>query len=174
MSSETQGFDKAIWQCYNSHMTHNTLALETNQPTYPAGFLSKILHGLGAKDTNNPSSLMESVQKGFSFSVFEAVQKEIDIPQKQLSEILGIPTRTLSRRKEANHLSAVESDRLYRIIRIYTFTVDVLGNAEKARKWLKHPNTELGGEMPLELLDTDIGSGLVEDVLNRIKYGIYG
>ena len=151
-------------------MTHNTLTFETNQITY----LPRLLRGLGKKAVNNPSLLMESVQKGFPFSVFEAVQKEIDIPQKQLSEILGIPTRTLSRRKDEKHLSAVESDRLYRVIRIVSFAGEVLGEPEKARKWLKQPNIELGGEIPLELLDTDIGSGLVEDVLLRIKFGIYG
>ena len=151
-------------------MTHNALTFETDT----SNFLPSLFGSLGKKAVSNPGSLMESVQKGFPFSTFEAVQKEIDISQKELSEILGIPTRTLSRRKEANHLSAVESDRLYRIIRIISFTVEVLGDLEKTRKWLKHPNIELGGETPLALLDTDIGVGLVEDVLNRIKYGIYG
>jgi putative toxin-antitoxin system antitoxin component (TIGR02293 family) len=151
-------------------MTQNALTFETTQTT----FLPSLFGSLGKKAVNSPGSLMESVQKGFPFSTFEAVQKELDISQKELSEILGIPTRTLSRRKDANHLSAVESDRLYRIIRIVSFTVEVLDDLEKARKWLKHPNIELGGETPLALLDTDIGVCLVEDVLNRIKYGIYG
>jgi uncharacterized protein (DUF2384 family) len=32
----------------------------------------------------------------------------------------------------------------------------------------------LGGDPPLLLLDTEIGERRVEDLLNRINYGIYG
>jgi len=119
------------------------------------------------------SSLRAFVLKGFPFSAFEAVQKEIDLPQNQLSDILGIPARTIARRKNSR-LTAIESDRLYRVAWILAFTADVLGTIEKARAWLKTPNRGLGGEIPLVLLDTDIGARQVEDVLQRLKYGIYG
>jgi putative toxin-antitoxin system antitoxin component (TIGR02293 family) len=119
------------------------------------------------------SSLRASVLKGFPFSAFEAVQKEIDLPQNQLSDILGIPARTMARRKN-NHLSAIESDRLYRVAWVLAFATEVFGNAEKARVWLKSPNHELGDEVPLYFLDTDIGSRQVEEELQRIKYGIFG
>ena len=45
---------------------------------------------------------------------------------------------------------------------------------DKARAWLKHPNRGLGDEVPLSLLDTDIGARQVEDVLIRLEYGIHG
>jgi putative toxin-antitoxin system antitoxin component (TIGR02293 family) len=128
----------------------------------------------GKKKTASASDLRASVVKGLPFSAFEAVQKEIDLPQNQLSSILGIPTRTMARRKENQQLTSVESDRLYRVARVFVFTVDVLGDLEKARTWLKSPNRGLGGEIPLTLLDTDIGARQVEDVLQRLKYGIYG
>jgi putative toxin-antitoxin system antitoxin component (TIGR02293 family) len=126
------------------------------------------------KKAASASDLRSSVLKGFPFSAFEAVQKEIDLPQNQLSSILGIPTRTMARRKENQQLTSVESDRLYRVARVFAFTVEVLGDTEKARTWLKSPNRGLGGEVPLTLLDTDIGAEQVEDVLQRLKYGIYG
>lgn len=130
-------------------------------------------YGAGNKK-NEQRDLRAAVLKGFPFSSFETVQKEIDLPQQQLSEILGIPTRTIARRKEDRHLSPVESDRLYRVARIIAFTVEVLGDIDKARVWLKSPNRGLGDIVPLTLLDTDIGVCQVEDVLKRIKYGIYG
>lgn len=117
---------------------------------------------------------MESIRIGFPFSVFEAVQEEIALSQKQLSEILGMSTRTITRRKVEKLLTPVESDRLYRIVRVFSFTIDVLGDIEKARGWLTTPNLELGSNLPIQLLDTDIGVMLVEDVLKRIRYGIYG
>jgi putative toxin-antitoxin system antitoxin component (TIGR02293 family) len=140
------------------------------------GQVQKIL-GTRVDDTKKnatASDLRSSVLKGLPFSAFEAVQKEIGLPQNQLSNILGIPTRTMARRKENQQLTSVESDRLYRVAWVFAFTVDVLGDIDKARTWLKSPNRGLGGEVPLTLLDTDIGARQVEDVLQRLKYGIYG
>lgn len=121
----------------------------------------------------SPAEIRSSVQRGFPFSSFERLQTEIDVPQKELSELLGIPTRTIARRKEEKRLTPVESDRLYRLSRVLAFTVEVLGSSEKARTWLKKPNRSLGGEIPLSLLDTDIGAQQVTDVLMRLRYGIY-
>jgi uncharacterized protein (DUF2384 family) len=49
----------------------------------------------------------------------------------------------------------------------------VLGSIDKARIWLKTSNRALGCEMPLDLLDTDIGTREVEEVLLRLNYGIF-
>jgi putative toxin-antitoxin system antitoxin component (TIGR02293 family) len=49
----------------------------------------------------------------------------------------------------------------------------VLGDADKARRWLKAPNRALGGEVPFDLLDTDIGAHQIEDVLMRLNHGIF-
>jgi putative toxin-antitoxin system antitoxin component (TIGR02293 family) len=113
------------------------------------------------------------VLKGFPFAVFESVQKVTRLSQNQLSSILGISTRTLTCRKIKNHFNSVESNLLYRIARVLVCVVTVLGDIEKARVWLKRPNRGLDGEIPFNLLNTDIGSQQVEDILNRNKFGIY-
>ncbi len=51
--------------------------------------------------------------------------------------------------------------------------VEVLGSLEKARDWLKAPNRALGCEIPLDLLDTEIGTRQVEEVLLRINVAIF-
>lgn len=126
------------------------------------------------KKNPNASDLRSAVLEGFPFSAFEAVQKEIDLPQNQLSALIGIPSRTIARRKEDKQLTPVESDRLYRLARIVAYGHVVLGDMEKVRTWLKTSNRGLGGEIPLSLLATDIGARQVEEVLQRIEYGIYG
>ncbi|MBV8810403.1 MAG: DUF2384 domain-containing protein [Acidobacteriaceae bacterium] len=35
------------------------------------------------------------------------------------------------------------------------------------------PNRALGGETPLDQLDTDTGARVLEDILGRIAYGVY-
>jgi uncharacterized protein (DUF2384 family) len=48
-----------------------------------------------------------------------------------------------------------------------------LGALAKARLWLLAPNRALGGEVPLQMLDTDIGARQVEEVLLRLSYGVF-
>lgn len=135
--------------------------------------IQKILGIDHINQNNNPDEPTLAIQKGFPFSVFESVHKEIGLTKKQLSAILGISSRTISRRKQINRFTKLESDILYRVARVFAYAVTVFGDIEKAIVWLKRPNRGLGGEMPLNLLSTDIGSQQVEDVLHRINYGIY-
>jgi putative toxin-antitoxin system antitoxin component (TIGR02293 family) len=51
--------------------------------------------------------------------------------------------------------------------------VDVLGEREKALRWLGSPNKALGGRRPLDLLDTGLGAKQVEQILGRIESGVY-
>jgi putative toxin-antitoxin system antitoxin component (TIGR02293 family) len=57
--------------------------------------------------------------------------------------------------------------------RVYANAIEMLGGEEIAIQWLGTPNRALGGERPLDLLDTDTGVRMVEDILGRIAYGVY-
>jgi len=70
-------------------------------------------------------------------------------------------------------LTSSESDRTVRMARVYANAVEMLGDEGKAIEWLGTPNRALGGESPLDQLDTDTGARMVEDILGRIAYGIY-
>ena len=48
---------------------------------------------------------------------------------------------------------------------------DYLGDAERARRWLKRPNHALGGLAPVAAIDTELGARQVENLLGRIAYG---
>jgi putative toxin-antitoxin system antitoxin component (TIGR02293 family) len=57
--------------------------------------------------------------------------------------------------------------------RIYANAVEMIGDEDKAIEWLDTPNRALGGEKPLDHLDTDTGARMVEDILGRIADGVY-
>jgi putative toxin-antitoxin system antitoxin component (TIGR02293 family) len=95
------------------------------------------------------------------------------ITREEISSTLDLPPRTLARRKQERRLRRDESDRLFRLVRIAAQTSAVLGSEEKAARWLHTPNRALGGKPPLGLLDTDLGSRQVEEVLGRIEHGVY-
>lgn len=45
-------------------------------------------------------------------------------------------------------------------------------NREKAQTWLRRPTSPLGGRRPLDLLDSEPGAGVVEQLLYRIGQGV--
>lgn len=118
-------------------------------------------------------ALRAAVRKGLPFASVLAVLAQLDLPQAALAKLLSIPTRTLARRQAARWLQPDESDRLYRVARIVTLANSALGTTLAARTWLTSTNRALGGESPLNLLDTEIGARRVEEVLERINYGIF-
>jgi len=139
----------------------------------------RVLRVLGDKTSSKKkpvgaTHLRDMVLRGYPFAAFESVLKEIDLPQKQLSVILGMTESTLARRKRDHQpLTAIESDRLYRVARIAALAFEVFGDENNARIWMKRPNAVLDGDIPLALLETEIGASQVEDELQRILYGIY-
>jgi putative toxin-antitoxin system antitoxin component (TIGR02293 family) len=73
----------------------------------------------------------------------------------------------------AGRLTPLESDAVVRIAQALAKAIDVLGGRHKAAHWLMSPNRALGGETPLNLLDTSAGAYEVDTVLDRIEYGVY-
>jgi putative toxin-antitoxin system antitoxin component (TIGR02293 family) len=49
----------------------------------------------------------------------------------------------------------------------------VFGSQEEAEQWLERPAIGLDRQRPIDLLATPAGIDLVEDHLNRIRYGVY-
>jgi putative toxin-antitoxin system antitoxin component (TIGR02293 family) len=115
----------------------------------------------------------QRVRAGLPYIAFEAVAARFAIAPEALFRVLHIPPRTLARRKKERRFRADESDRLLRLGRVATLAEEVLGTPEKAGAWLRKPNRALGGLVPLEQLDTDIGAHQVEEILGRIAHGIY-
>lgn len=117
--------------------------------------------------------LIEAVRHGLPYASLVALTRTLGRNVGDLGAVVGIPGRTLARRKHERVLSPIESDRLYRLAYIAHVASATLGGVDAARTWLSRENRALGGVTPLSLLDTDIGCRQVEDVLARLGHGIY-
>lgn len=118
--------------------------------------------------------LREVLREGLPFRALESLAKAMEVRTAALTKIIRLAPRTLARRKESeSNFNSIESDRIYRVARIMSLSIEVLGTKEKAKEWLSTPNRALGGEKPLSLLDTDIGAKQVEEVLGRIAHGVF-
>jgi len=126
------------------------------------------------KAVKKPDDLAQLIRKGLPASAVTELAQRLHLASSVLSRKLGIPQRTLTRRlSEGSLLTSVESDRTVRMARVFANAVEMIGDEEKAIEWLRTPNRALGGERPLDQLDTDMGARMVEDILGRIAYGVY-
>jgi putative toxin-antitoxin system antitoxin component (TIGR02293 family) len=121
----------------------------------------------------HPTDLIRQIQKGLRFTELETLQHSLDMPFEQLAAKLSISRSTLQRRKHAGRLSPDESDKVLRFARLLEHATAVFGDVDKARAWLKHPQYGLGGAVPLDYAETEIGAREVDDLLGRIDYGVY-
>ena len=132
--------------------------------------LEKKTHSPKAK---HPTDLIRQIQKGLRFSELETLQNSIDLPFEELAAKLCISRSTLQRRKAAGRLSPDESDKVMRLSRLLEHATKVFGDIEKARAWLKFPQRGLGGAVPLDYAETEVGAREVDNLLGRIDYGVY-
>ena len=119
----------------------------------------------------NLDELRETVKTGLPYASLEALMGRFGLPREKTAAALHLPQRTIARRKKQQKLQADESDRLLRLARISAQAAATLGSEEKAAQWLRRPNRALGNQAPLDLVDSDIGTRQVEEVLGRIEHG---
>ena len=123
---------------------------------------------------SDAGEMKKALRKGLPFGAFESLLQALKVGSGELADLMGVAWRTLARRKTAQaQMSPIESDRLYRIAFITAIASNALGSLVKGREWLQTDNRALGGDPPIKYLDTEIGERQVEELLNRINYGIY-
>ena len=119
----------------------------------------------------NVDQLRETVKAGLPYASLEALIGKFGLAREEAAAALHLPQRTIARRKKEQRLQADESDRLLRLARVGAQAAATLGSEEKAVHWLRRPNRALGNRAPLDLIDSDIGTRQVEEVLGRIEHG---
>ncbi|MEM1095687.1 MAG: antitoxin Xre-like helix-turn-helix domain-containing protein [Bacteroidota bacterium] len=125
------------------------------------------LRQLHPAERTTPS--IEDVRTGISLAVYDSVRERMGIGSERLERLLGVSTRTLQRRRHAeDRLTAVESDRLWRLLHVFEQAKRALGSEDAVRQWLLNPHAHLGDEAPLDRLDTQPGLREVEDMLTVI------
>ena len=121
----------------------------------------------------NLPQMIKSIKNGLPISKFQKLRDNLGVPDKDLAKYIRIPKSTLSIRKRKGKFSFVESERLYRIQRLFTKALEVFEDVDLARKWLKEDAYGLGDKSPLEYAATEIGAREVEDLLGRIEHGVF-
>jgi len=119
------------------------------------------------------AKLIAKIKEGLPVKAFNRLCNNLDISEKALAKTLNIAISTLARRKKTGRMTFGESERIYRIAKIYDRVVEVFGDREMGRKWLKDPAWALGDITPLEFAETELGAQEVDDLLGRIEHGVF-
>jgi putative toxin-antitoxin system antitoxin component (TIGR02293 family) len=122
----------------------------------------------------NPAELIRQLERGFSFKTMEALESRSGVALSQLATVIGIPGRTLARRRVSRRLTPEESERLLRISSVFEAAVDLFeGDAAAAVNWLNTPRKALGDRTPLAYARTEPGAREVENLIGRLEHGIF-
>jgi putative toxin-antitoxin system antitoxin component (TIGR02293 family) len=121
---------------------------------------------------NSPSGRrIETKRDPVDFTSVEHLARRLSVDVSTILDLMGIPQRTRSRRRQDGLLKADEADRLLRIGRVFGEAIRVFGSEEKARLWLKTPTPLFEDSAPLTWLNSDGGAHAVSEELVRIDFG---
>lgn len=123
----------------------------------------------------SPLDWVQLVRAQLPAAVIDSVTAATGISQAELVRSLGLVERTIVRRKkEGDLLAQDETEKLVRFAQVTERACHVFERDPTGLAWLRSPNPSLDGNRPLDLLDTDVGAGLVLDTLGRIEHGVFG
>src|SRR5947208_4737085 len=116
------------------------------------------------EDVTSDADLARLVDRRIPLRVLTCI-KRIGFSDQEIWRYI-IPARTQRHRKaRKERLTVEESDRLVRLTRIQALAEDVLGDAEKANRWLREALRVLDNKTPLDVAQTDSGARVVEQIL---------
>lgn len=139
----------------------------------PGSSWQLILHTTLFGHPKDSEFVIRALRAGLPVSSPKRVCARLDVSEKDMLAVLRLTVRTYQRRKAKRRKpDPLTSDRLYRLAKIQAVAACVFESDATAAHWLKRLNRALG-DAPLNLLDTGIGTDMVERLLMRIEHGVY-
>jgi len=116
---------------------------------------------------------LQSVESGVPVATMADFVAASGLQLRDIYDVV-IPARTLKHRKARKQpLTPDESDKLARLIRLYDHAVRVLGDREKALHWLNKPLRRFEGRSPIQMMRTEFGARMIDEMLGQIDHGMF-
>ena len=133
--------------------------------------LKRVQQILGVHRLNSDQDLLKLVEDRVPTGAVEGLKRS-GLTDDEIYSLI-VPRRTLShRRTRREALSREESDRAVRLARIAALAEHVFGDSARAWRWLRAEKRQFRGRSPLQLMVTEAGARLVEELLYRIDEGM--
>ena len=127
--------------------------------------------GLGAS-VRTVGELELAVSEGLPKRALERLSARLYEDRRSASayKFKVVPQATWKRRSK--RLSVDESEKTERLARVLAAAEYVWDDRERAREWMSKPHRELNGQTPLEVARTELGARRVEDLLDKLYFGL--
>lgn len=134
--------------------------------------IAEVLGLPGRERTMSPFGLITRIEDGLPVEALERIARLLAPNDSQFKYRL-VPRATYERRKRGTvRLSSEEGMRVARLARVWNLAVDVWGSEEEARDFLFRPHAMLEDRRPVDIvIQNEIGTELVFDILQALKYG---
>jgi putative toxin-antitoxin system antitoxin component (TIGR02293 family) len=128
---------------------------------------------LGLKGSiRSVSELEAAVSAGLPKRSLERLSARLHLDRRIASayKFKVVPQATWKRRSK--RLSVDESERTERLARVLAHAEYAWDDRDQAREWMSKPHRELHNSTPLEAARTELGARRVEDLLDKLYYGL--
>ena len=145
---------------------------QISKPMPPGAFYSLMGCKLGVSKIRSGEDLASLVEKRLPATAIKALVRG-GLSDAEVYQLI-VPRRTLAHRIAKHQpLSKDESDKAVRVARITAMAEQVFGEPERSWRWLRKPKRRFDGKTPVEMLATEAGARLVEEMIGQIEHGIF-
>jgi putative toxin-antitoxin system antitoxin component (TIGR02293 family) len=133
--------------------------------------MSVLMGGTILLKISSIGDLAERVSEGLPKAALRNIVRRLYDSPVEANELMYriVPEATYKRR---TRLTAAESERTERLARVIASAEVVWDDRADAKEWLLTPHPELNGKKPLDAAMSELGARQVEELLDRIYYGI--
>ena len=138
----------------------------------PSGAFYSLMGGkLGVSGIRSGEDLALLVEKQLPAAAVQSLVRG-GLSNAEVYQLI-VPRRTLAHRiAKRQPLSREESDKAVRVARIAAMAERAFHDAGKAWRWLRKPKRRFEGSAPIQMLATEAGARLVEEMIVQFEYGI--
>jgi putative toxin-antitoxin system antitoxin component (TIGR02293 family) len=119
-------------------------------------------------------AILKLLASGMKWAQVAEFLQHSGLTTRELAAFLELPERTFARRRESGRLLKAESERMLRLMEIFSSAQELFdGHAEAARQWLTEPALGLGQARPIDYAQTDFGGREVRNLIGRLMHGVF-
>ena len=143
---------------------------------HTSGILMGDLAELHAFARLPPLTAHARIERGLKLELAQRIFLQLDMALATQSHVLNVPVRTLqrwSKTPKRSKLDVQAGNQLYQFSRLFDLAIETFGSTQAALEWFSEQQPGLNNEKPLQLVSTNAGARSIEQLLGRIRYGVY-
>ncbi|KLN61541.1 hypothetical protein WH96_03970 [Kiloniella spongiae] len=133
------------------------------------------LLGGNAKAMSTTENALNVIRQGLPVDMIDHAGDVLRVAKGDLVPLIGANLRSIQRKKGGEgggNLTPQQSEHTLAIMGVLTSATDYFNDREAALEWMKTPQIALGNKSAFSYLDTMAGISFVNDIINRMKYGM--